>query len=122
MILADTSIWVDHLRKADPMLVALLNGGHVLCHPYILGEVALGHLKQRKMILSALQNLPQATVAHDDEVVGMIDRWALFGRGIGYIDAHLLASIPLSPGTLLWTRDQRLRTVAEALGLHASWK
>jgi len=104
------------------MLVALLNGGHVLCHPYILGELALGHLKQRKMILSALQNLPQARVAHDDEVVGMIDRWALFGRGIGYIDAHLLASIPLSPATLLWTRDQRLRTVAEALGLHASWK
>ena len=122
MILADTSVWIDHLRKTDPMLVALLNGGHVLWHPYILGELALGHLKQRKMILSALQNLPQARVAHDDEVVGMIDRWALFGRGIGYIDAHLLASIPLSPATLLWTRDQRLRTVAEALGLHASWK
>ena len=122
MILADTSVWVDHLRKTDPALVVLLDSGQILCHPYILGEVALGHLRQRKAILSALQNLPQATVARDDEVLGMIDRWALYGRGIGYVDAHLLASIPLSPGALLWTRDQRLRTVAAALSLHASLK
>lgn len=122
MILADTSVWVDHLRKADPALIGLLNGGQILCHPYILGEVALGHLRQRKVILSALQSLPQATVARDDEVLGMIDRWALFGRGIGYIDAHLLASTLLSPGASLWTRDQRLRKVAVALSLHASLK
>lgn len=120
MILADTSVWVDHLRKADPALVGLLNSRQVLCHPYILGEVSLGHLRQRKAILSGLQGLPQATVARDDEVLGMIDRWALFGRGVGYIDAHLLASIPLSPGALLWTRDQRLRKVAVALSLHAN--
>jgi len=122
LILADTSVWVDHLRKADPVLVGLLNSGRILCHPFILGEISLGHLKQRKAILSALNNLPQATVARDDEVLGMIDRWALSGRGIGYVDAHLLASIPLLPGTLLWTRDQRLRRVAVALGLHASLK
>ena len=122
MILADTSVWVDHLRKGDSTLISLLNGGQVLCHPYIQGEVALGHLKQRKTIISDMKNLPQATVARDDEVLSMIDRWALFGRGIGYVDAHLLASIPLSPGALLWTRDKRLRAVAVALGLHASLK
>ena len=122
MILADTSIWIDHLRRSDQALVSLLHRGQVLSHPYILGEVALGHLRQRKAIVSDLKNLPQATVARDDEVLGMIDRWALFGQGIGYVDAHLLASIPLSPGTLLWTRDKRLRAVAVSLGLHASLK
>lgn len=122
MILADTSVWVDHLRKGDSTLVSLLNSGQILCHPYVLGEVALGHLRQRKAIVSDLKNLPQATVARDDEVLSMIDRWALFGRGIGYIDVHLLASIPLSPGALLWTRDKRLRAVAASLGLHASLK
>ena len=122
MILADTSVWVDHLRKADPALAGLLNRGQILCHPYILGEVALGHLRQRTVILSALENLPQATVARDDEVLGMIDRWALLGREIGYVDAHLLVSISLLPGTLLWTRDQRLRKVAVALSLHTSLK
>jgi len=122
LILADTSVWVDHLRKGDSTLVSLLNSGQILCHPYVLGEVALGHLRQRKAIVSDLKNLPQATVARDDEVLSMIDRWALFGRGIGYIDVHLLASIPLSPGALLWTRDKRLRAVAASLGLHASLK
>jgi predicted nucleic acid-binding protein len=122
LILADTSVWIDHLRKDEPALVALLNSGQVVTHPYIVGELALGNLRQRKAILGAMQNLPQATVARDDEVLAMIDRWALYGRGIGYVDAHLLASVPLSPGALLWTRDQRLRTVAVALSLHASLK
>jgi predicted nucleic acid-binding protein len=122
LILADTSVWIDHLRKDEPALVALLNSGQVVTHPYIVGELALGNLRQRKAILGAMQNLPQATVARDDEALAMIDRWALYGRGIGYVDAHLLASVPLSPGALLWTRDQRLRTVAVALSLHASLK
>jgi predicted nucleic acid-binding protein len=122
LILADTSVWIDHLRKDEPALVALLNSGQVVTHPYIVGELALGNLRQRKAILGAMQNLPQATVARDDEVLAMIDRWALYGRGIGYVDAHLLASVPLSLGALLWTRDQRLRTVAVALSLHASLK
>jgi len=115
-------VWIDHLRKDEPALVALLNSGQVVTHPYIVGELALGNLRQRKAILGAMQNLPQATVARDDEALAMIDRWALYGRGIGYVDAHLLASVPLSPGALLWTRDQRLRTVAVALSLHASLK
>ena len=122
MILADTSVWVDHLRKGDPALAALLNNGQVVAHPFILGEVALGHLRQRKAVLSALENLPQIKVARDDEVLSIIDRWALFGVGIGYVDAHLLAAIPLSPGTLLWTRDKRLRTIAGSLGFHATLK
>ena len=122
MILADTSVWVDHLRKGDPALAALLNNGQVFAHPFIIGEVALGHLRQRKAVLSALENLPQITVARDDEVLSIIDRWALFGVGIGYVDAHLLAAIPLSPGTLLWTRDKRLRTLAGSLGFHATLK
>jgi len=122
LILADTSVWVDHLRKGDPALAALLNNGQVVAHPFILGEVALGHLRQRKAVLSALENLPQIKVARDDEVLSIIDRWALFGVGIGYVDAHLLAAIPLSPGTLLWTRDKRLRTIAGSLGFHATLK
>ena len=122
MILADTSVWVDHLRKGDPALAALLNDAQVLAHPFIIGEVALGHLRQRRAVLSALENLPQITVARDDEVLSIIDRWALFGGGIGYVDAHLLAAIPLSPGTLLWTRDKRLRTIAGSLGFHATLK
>jgi len=122
LILADTSVWVDHLRKGDPALAALLNNGQVFAHPFIIGEVALGHLRQRKAVLSALENLPQITVARDDEVLSIIDRWALFGVGIGHVDAHLLAAIPLSPGTLLWTRDKRLRTLAGSLGFHATLK
>jgi predicted nucleic acid-binding protein len=122
LILADTSVWIDHLRKGEAALAALLTSRQVLTHPYIIGELALGHLKQRTTILGALHNLPQITVAQDDEVLGAIDRWGLFGRGLGYIDAHLLTAIPLSPGTLLWTRDKQLRTVAEPLGLHANLK
>jgi predicted nucleic acid-binding protein len=115
-------VWIDHLRKDEPDLVALLNSGQVVTHPYIVGELALGHLRQRKAILGAMQNLPQVTVANDDEVLGAIDRWGLFGLGIGYIDAHLLTALPLSPSTLLWTRDKRLRAVAVPLGLHANLK
>jgi predicted nucleic acid-binding protein len=120
VILADTSVWIDHLRKGVPDLAGLLQNGQVLTHPFVIGELALGHLKQRAAILGALQNLPLATVAHADEVLNVIDLWALFGLGIGYIDAHLLAAVPLSPGTLLWTRDKRLRAIAERLGFHAN--
>ena len=120
MILADTSVWIDHLRTGDLVLEKVLNNGQVLTHPFVVGELALGFLRQRKTVLEALQNLPQATVAKDDEVLGMIDRWALYGHGIGYMDAHLLAAVVLTPGTLLWTRDKRLRKTAEGLGLHAA--
>ena len=119
MILADTSVWIDHLRKGEPALADLLLRSQMLTHPFILGELALGSLKHRETVLGALANLPQAAVATDAEVLRTIDRWKLFGTGIGYIDAHLLAATALTPGTELWTRDKRLREVAERLGLHA---
>ena len=96
----------------------MLNRDEVLCHPFIAGEIALGFLRHRGRVLGALGKLQQVTVATDDEVLGAIDRWSLSGIGIGYVDAHLLAAIALSPPTLLWTRDKRLRTVVAGLGLH----
>ena len=116
MILVDSSIWVDHLRSRDPALVDLLGATRVLGHPFVIGELALGNLRQRDTVLGALQDLPQAMVARDDEVLGFIDRHALAGLGIGYVDAHLLASARLSGGTL-WTRDKRLDGAATRLGI-----
>ena len=107
MMLVDTSIWIDHLRQSNEKLVRLLGAGQVLAHPYVIGELALGNLRNRRAVLDALQGLPQATVATDDEVLHFIETNALFGIGIGYIDAHLLAALRLSPGTRLWTRDKR---------------
>lgn len=117
MILVDTSVWVDHLRAGDAALAGLLETGMVLTHLFVIGELALGNLRQRDMVLSALADLPRAKVATDAEVLHFIDAHALFARGIGYVDAHLLASARLSAGAALWTRDQRLHTVAERLGL-----
>ena len=120
MILVDTSIWVDHLRVGDERLAALLDGGEVLTHPFVVGELALGNLRQRKVFLSDLLPLPQADVASDEEVLGLIDREQLFGRGIGYIDAHLLAAARLTVDTRLWTHDRILNAVAAELGLAAT--
>ena len=120
MILVDTSIWIDHLRAADKTLIELLDAGTVLLHPFVIGELALGNLRQRDLILGILQDLPQASVATGQEVLLFIRRHALFGLGIGYVDAHLLAAVRLAEGTSLWTRDQRLRTVADQMGLAAS--
>jgi predicted nucleic acid-binding protein len=117
VILVDTSVWVDHLRQGDNILVRLLASGQVLAHPFVVGELALGNLQQRKTILASLQDLPQANVATDQEVVHFIERHGLAGLGIGYIDAHLLASTQLTSGSLLWTRDKRLLRAAERLGL-----
>jgi predicted nucleic acid-binding protein len=119
VILVDTSVWVDHLRQGDDTLAALLESGRVLTHPFIIGELALGSLRQRAVILGALRNLPRAQAARDDEVLHFIDRAALAGSGIGYIDAHLLAAARLTPGATLWTRDRRLAEVAARLGLRA---
>ena len=119
MILVDTSIWVDHLRTGDEALAGLLNAGRVLTHPHIIGELALGDLKQRQVILHLLRNLPRATVATDDEVLGFIDAHAIFGVGVGYVDAHLLAAVRLTPDAALWTRDKRLFAAARDLGLAA---
>lgn len=117
MILVDTSVWVDHLRASDTALAALLDVGAVLTHPFVIGELALGTLRQRETILKALSDLPHASVATDAEVLHFIDRHALFGRGIGYVDAHLLAAVRLTPGAELWTNDKRLHSVARQLGL-----
>jgi predicted nucleic acid-binding protein len=118
MILVDTSVWVDHLRKGDARLKALLGAGQVLIHSFVIGELALGNLRQRDAILQSLQDLPPAVMAGDSEVLGFIERNALFGLGIGYVDAQLLASARLS-AALLWTHDKRLHEVANKLGLAA---
>ena len=117
MILVDTSIWVDHLRTGDPRLVGLLQNGHVLAHPWVIGELALGRLSRRGEVLGLLDNLPRATVATDAEVLSLIDNQQLFGLGIGYVDAHLLAATMLTTDTRLWTRDKRLAAVAAQHGL-----
>ena len=117
MILVDTSVWADHLRAGDAALTDLLNAGSVLSHPFVVGELALGHLRRRREVLDALSNLPRTVVANDAEVLHFIDANAIFGRGVGYVDAHLLAAARLTEGARLWTRDKRLQGVAAALGV-----
>lgn len=119
MILADTSVWVDHLRRADRNLTLLLEGGLILGHPFIRGELMLGNLRQRDVIGDALAMLPHANVAQDAEVLHLIASQNLAGTGIGYVDAHLLAAVMITPGSAIWTRDKRLKAVAVALGLAA---
>lgn len=119
MILVDTSIWIAHLRQAERKLVDLLEAGSVLSHPFVIGEMALGSLKQRKAVLDALSGLPQAVAASDEEVRGLIEGADLPGTGIGYVDAHLLASARLSAAGL-WTLDRRLAVVAQRLGVAGS--
>jgi hypothetical protein len=120
VILVDTSVWIDHLRKNEAGMRRLLVMGQALSHPLVIGELAMGSFKRRDLLLRELSDLPQAKVAEDDEVLHFIFRHALFGLGIGYIDAHLLATVRLMPGTLLWTRDKRLREIADRLGLTAA--
>ena len=117
MILADTSIWVDHLRAGDNQLGELLDSGRVLGHPFVTGELALGHLRQRDLILRSLMELPQAVVASDHEVLQLINQEQMFARGIGYVDAHLIAAVRLTPEAWLWTRDTRLHAAAVGVGL-----
>lgn len=117
MILVDTSVWVDHLRTGGKVLAGLLDAGRVLAHPFVVGELALGNLRQRETVLSALSGLPSSDIATDTEVLHFIDRHALFGRGVGYVDVHLLAAVRLTAGTELWTRDRRLHGVAAELGM-----
>lgn len=116
MILVDTSVWVEHLRHGLARLATLLQEGEVLIHPWVIGELACGNLRNRSQVLDLLQGLPEATVANDAEVLLMIERELLIGRGIGYVDAHLLASARLSH-CRLWTQDRRLAAVAQEQGL-----
>jgi predicted nucleic acid-binding protein len=116
LILVDTSVWVDHLRRSDPGLVDLLERSAVAMHPFVVGEIACGSLRDRKPLLELLQDLPAAVVADSHEVLQFIERHALHGKGIGYVDVHLLASVALTDGARIWTRDLKLQRVASALG------
>jgi predicted nucleic acid-binding protein len=117
VILVDTSIWIDHLRSPVVLLDRLLDEGDVLSHPFVVGELGMGSIAKRADTLNGLRVLPQAIVAMDDEVQQFVERHKLFGRGFGYVDAHLLASAQLTDEALLWTRDKRLLAAAQALGL-----
>ncbi|MPZ13839.1 MAG: PIN domain-containing protein [Chloroflexi bacterium] len=117
MILVDTSVWIDHLRQGDSALVKVLEAGEVLVHPFVVGELACGNLVNRGEVLRLLQALPEAQVAGHTEILGFIEYRRLMGRGIGYVDVHLLASVALTGATKLWTRDRRLATVAADLNL-----
>ena len=117
MILADTTIWVDHLRKGEPGLVALLNDSRVLIHPVVIGELACGNLPDRDAVLGLLGSLPVIPPATDYEVLFFIEQRQVMGRGIGYVDAHLLASATLAQSVQFWTRDRRLLALASDLGL-----
>ena len=119
MILVDTSVWIDHLRQGEPELVRALEAHQVLAHPFVVGELACGNLKDRATFLRWLRALPEAPVATESEALAFIDRRALMGRGIGYLDVHLLASVALAGDATLWTRDKRLGAVARELGLAA---
>ena len=117
MILVDTSVWVDHLRAGDDELVRLLTGLSVLVHPFVVGELACGNIHNRAEVLKLLSDLPSAISATDSEALFYIEQHQLMGRGIGYIDAHLLAAVSLTPPALLWTRDRPLARIAHELGL-----
>jgi len=118
VILVDTSVWVDHLRVGDPALRRLLEGGLVLGHPWVTGELALGHLSQRQEVLGLLSTLPAAPVLTPDETLVFIERHRLMGRGVGYVDVQLLAATRMAADdACLWTRDKRLAASARELDL-----
>ena len=120
MILADTSVWIDHLGSGDKHLRQHLNQGQIVIHPFIIAELALGSLKDRTRTLTLLDLLPQVQVAHLSELRTLIEARSLYNLGIGLTDIHLIASALISPPTLLWTRDKPLRKIANALNIHAS--
>lgn len=117
MILVDTSVWIGHLRKKNSQLNSLLLNAAVLVHPFVIGELACGNLHNRSRILNLLGDLPGSRVADDREVLFFIEQNELLGSGIGYVDAHLLASVSLSRPARLWTVDRNLNKVATRLGL-----
>jgi predicted nucleic acid-binding protein len=119
MILVDSSVWIDHLRSSEATLAGFLSTGRVLVHPFVIGEIALGYMRNRASVVRDISKLKQATTASDVEVLHLIEQEQLFGSGIGYIDAHLLASVRLTPQTELWTRDKRLRDIAKRMKIAA---
>ena len=120
MILADTTIWIDHLNRGDPELQRRLHSNEIAMHPFVAGELALGPLPDRRITIMYLDGLPRVRVAQQSEVRHMIEAHALHNRGIGLIDAHLIAAVLLNPGTELWTRDGSLRRIAARLRIDAN--
>lgn len=112
MILVDSGVWIDHFRRSDNLLIERLDGGEVLSHPFITAEIVLGSLKNRQAVARALDELPTLRLASLPEVRRLIEMHPLHGRGIGLVDASLLACCLISPGTRLWTRDRRLHALA----------
>lgn len=117
MILVDTSVWIDHLHRPDKHLVGLLERSAVAQHPLVIGELALGSIRDRDRILDLLQNLPSTPTATHEEVLYFVESEELYSRGLSLVDAHLLASALLDPGTTIWTKDKRLITAAHQLGI-----
>lgn len=119
MILADTAIWIAHWRDFNDALADLVDQAQVICHPIVIGELACGQFPRRKHVLSIMRSLPQIMQADHDEVCALIENHRLMGTGIGYADAHLLASCVLGDDQL-WTLDQRLQEAAKRLRVHAN--
>ncbi|MEL7491697.1 MAG: type II toxin-antitoxin system VapC family toxin [Pseudomonadota bacterium] len=117
MYLVDSSVWINHLRASDEALIKALRTDLVSTHPYVVGELALGSLKNRMTFIEMMKNLPSVKVADNEEVLDMIDARGLFSRGLGWIDAHLLASSLITGGASLWTDDKRLGDIASELGV-----
>ena len=120
MILVDTSVWIDHLRHEDAALSERLDEGEILTHSFVIGELACRNIRNRTQVLDLMNALPTSQEALHHEVMELIERKLLMGRGIGYVDAHLLAAALLTPYTQLWTRDRRLQQVATSLGVGAA--
>lgn len=119
MVLVDTSIWIDHLCNNNDQLFELLNDGKVFCHPFIIGELACGNIKNRNEIIAALQALPQSSIIEHDEIMIFIERNQIMGKGLGYIDIAILAS-SLVTTIPLWTFDQKLNTIAKKFKINYS--
>ncbi len=113
MILIDTSVWIEHLRKGNRALAHLLNNNQVLIHPFVIGEIACGTFADRNEVLARLKDLPALPKADESEALYCIERHQLMGLGLGYIDVHLLAATLLVPPTRLWTQDNRLKAAAK---------
>ncbi len=133
MIVADTSVWIEHLRSGRTERANRLLSGKIWTHPFVIGEIALGQLHQHRVVLQALRRLAQSFVATDEEALHFIDSNALFGVGIGYVDVHLLAALRLTPGARLWTNDKRpvlsppifawpLRQIRQVHGVKWNWQ
>jgi predicted nucleic acid-binding protein len=120
VILADTSVWVDHLRRTDPIMSALLQSGKIATHPFVVTEVALGSLRDRLRKLASLDELQHVNLAEADEVRRLIESHSLYSKGLGLTDVHLIASCMMTVGVQLWTRDKALATVAKSMGVHAN--